>query len=123
MMSRDNFALVVTSLLVAGLVFLSGPLCQKQKNMNSETEKPASAAMQPASQTITDSMAKPDETSVSDSMAMKATADTDMTPATADYYTCPMHPQVHRAKPGKCPICGMKLVLRRVSKVTPMTKK
>lgn len=26
------------------------------------------------------------------------------------YYTCPMHPQVHEHKAGKCPICGMPLV-------------
>ena len=25
-------------------------------------------------------------------------------------YTCPMHPQIRRDKPGDCPICGMKLV-------------
>lgn len=25
-------------------------------------------------------------------------------------YTCPMHPQIRQAKPGKCPICGMDLV-------------
>jgi len=28
----------------------------------------------------------------------------------SDYYTCPMHPQVHMDKPGVCPICGMDLV-------------
>ena len=27
-----------------------------------------------------------------------------------DVYTCPMHPQITRNKPGDCPICGMKLV-------------
>jgi Cu(I)/Ag(I) efflux system membrane fusion protein len=27
-----------------------------------------------------------------------------------EYYTCPMHPSVHEARPGKCPICGMELV-------------
>lgn len=27
-----------------------------------------------------------------------------------DYYTCSMHPQIHRDEPGNCPICGMKLV-------------
>lgn len=27
-----------------------------------------------------------------------------------DYYTCSMHPQVHEAKPGDCPFCGMKLI-------------
>lgn len=26
------------------------------------------------------------------------------------YYTCSMHPQIHEAHPGKCPICGMQLV-------------
>ncbi len=26
-------------------------------------------------------------------------------------YTCPMHPQVKKDEPGKCPICGMNLVL------------
>lgn len=25
-------------------------------------------------------------------------------------YTCPMHPTVHSASPGRCPICGMALV-------------
>jgi multidrug efflux pump subunit AcrA (membrane-fusion protein) len=28
-------------------------------------------------------------------------------------YTCPMHPKVHQDRPGKCPICGMDLVLSR----------
>ena len=26
------------------------------------------------------------------------------------YYTCPMHPSVHKDKPGACPVCGMALV-------------
>ncbi|MBV9814495.1 MAG: YHS domain-containing protein, partial [Alphaproteobacteria bacterium] len=29
--------------------------------------------------------------------------------ATGEVWTCPMHPQVQRAKPGSCPICGMAL--------------
>ncbi|MBS1520665.1 MAG: efflux RND transporter periplasmic adaptor subunit [Bacteroidetes bacterium] len=29
---------------------------------------------------------------------------------TSGYYTCSMHPQVHEAHPGNCPICGMKLI-------------
>lgn len=28
-------------------------------------------------------------------------------------YTCPMHPMIKEAKPGKCPICGMDLVKRK----------
>jgi Cu(I)/Ag(I) efflux system membrane fusion protein len=27
-----------------------------------------------------------------------------------DHYTCSMHPSVHQALPGKCPICGMDLI-------------
>ncbi|PIR58969.1 MAG: copper-translocating P-type ATPase [Candidatus Pacebacteria bacterium CG10_big_fil_rev_8_21_14_0_10_56_10] len=32
-------------------------------------------------------------------------------PAGQDYYTCPMHPEIHQSKPGKCPNCDrMELV-------------
>ena len=34
---------------------------------------------------------------------------------TAGLYTCPMHPQVTGDKPGKCPICGMDLVLKETN--------
>jgi hypothetical protein len=33
-------------------------------------------------------------------------------PRRAQQWTCPMHPEVVRPEPGKCPICGMKLVPR-----------
>ena len=33
----------------------------------------------------------------------------------ASEYTCPMHPEIVRAKPGSCPICGMALEPRTVS--------
>ena len=39
-----------------------------------------------------------------------ATADSTKTDVKQQFYTCPMHPQIHEAKPGKCPICGMELV-------------
>jgi Cu+-exporting ATPase len=36
-------------------------------------------------------------------------------PATKIEYTCPMHPQIVRAEPGYCPICGMALEPRTVA--------
>ncbi|MES1220589.1 MAG: heavy metal-binding domain-containing protein, partial [Bacteroidota bacterium] len=32
------------------------------------------------------------------------------TEAAKEQYTCPMHSEIIRDKPGKCPICGMDLV-------------
>ena len=34
------------------------------------------------------------------------------------FYTCPMHPNVHGEKDGKCPECGMKLVEKKAKKQT-----
>jgi heavy metal-binding protein len=31
-------------------------------------------------------------------------------PPASARYTCPMHPDVHRSQPGRCPRCGMELV-------------
>lgn len=44
-----------------------------------------------------------------------------MSPA-AQKYTCPMHSEVVQDKPGDCPKCGMKLVLKEENK-KPDTKK
>src|SRR5690625_3595607 len=40
----------------------------------------------------------------------KAATETSNSGEEIAYYTCSMHSQVHKDKPGKCPICGMKLV-------------
>ncbi|HEV8232614.1 MAG TPA: efflux RND transporter periplasmic adaptor subunit [Thermoanaerobaculia bacterium] len=41
------------------------------------------------------------------------------TTAARQQWYCPMHPQVVADKPGKCPICGMPLVLRLVATPVP----
>ncbi|MGV3529663.1 MAG: multicopper oxidase domain-containing protein [Flavisolibacter sp.] len=40
---------------------------------------------------------------------------------TKTIYTCPMHPQVQKEKPGNCPICGMTLVKKKIT-VAPSSK-
>lgn len=40
-------------------------------------------------------------------------------PAAKQLYTCPMHPEVARDRPGKCPKCGMDLVPKRTSAAGP----
>lgn len=37
-------------------------------------------------------------------------------------YTCPMHPEIHEAKPGNCPKCGMKLVPEKTEKQTKISE-
>lgn len=37
-------------------------------------------------------------------------------PIAAAGFTCPMHPEVVRKEPGKCPICGMNLVPKKDAK-------
>ena len=35
---------------------------------------------------------------------------TEVTESQKEIWTCPMHPQIRKDQPGKCPICGMDLV-------------
>lgn len=37
-------------------------------------------------------------------------ADEQQSPAQGEKWTCPMHPEIVRDEPGRCPICEMKLV-------------
>ena len=36
-------------------------------------------------------------------------------------YTCPMHPEIHAAKPGNCPKCGMRLVKEKTGVLPPVS--
>lgn len=45
------------------------------------------------------------------SASAQTKADKKDTAQHASFYTCPMHPNQKMDKPGKCPVCGMDLVL------------
>jgi YHS domain-containing protein len=59
-----------------------------------------------------------------DMKGMKMSGDTAGKAAVGGYWTCPMHPEIHQATPGNCPICGMKLEYRApgLKKKTPAAK-
>jgi membrane fusion protein, copper/silver efflux system len=40
-----------------------------------------------------------------------------------EYWTCTMHPQVHKDSPGACPICGMDLIKKVVEETTEVSTK
>ena len=57
-----------------------------------------------------------------DMKGMKMTGDTASKVTEAGYWTCPMHPEIHQAGPGQCPICGMNLEFKKSDKDTTKMK-
>ena len=53
----------------------------------------------------------------------KAEAGTAKESSAATAWTCPMHPEVHGGKPGKCPKCGMNLVKAAAGSTTKAADK
>jgi hypothetical protein len=98
---------VVATTSALALLVAAGVVCQQSQSAKTETPQAAVSEKAP----VHDS---------SMMTGMGATADTffNKTGAAAEYYTCTMHPQVHQAKPGKCPICGMSLVFHKAEKIT-----
>jgi rubrerythrin len=65
-------------------------------------------AAAPSKEALEEEMKKTSEEMKKTSDALKQKSDS--MPAVTSYFTCPMHPEIHQDKPGKCPICGMALV-------------
>lgn len=57
---------------------------------------------------------KSTETIIAPPIITAAASDSTTAPASlATQYTCPMHPEVVTDHPGKCPKCGMDLVVKK----------
>jgi len=79
---------IFSAFLLSGCFMMGGMMCHGSRGQHN-----AHATGQAEKQPM------PDSTQSNQKMKKQAT-----------YYTCPMHPQIHEAKPGSCPICGMNLV-------------
>jgi YHS domain-containing protein len=53
-----------------------------------------------------------------DMKGMKMAGDTTSKATEGGYWTCPMHPEIHKTASGQCPICGMNLVFKKTAKET-----
>ena len=83
-----------------------------QMKMEGPKDAPTAAKVEEEKKTLTGEMKKTSEEMKKTSEALKQKAETT---STSPYYTCPMHPQIHEAQPGKCPICGMALVKKEAT--------
>jgi rubrerythrin len=79
--------------------------------MKGHQEMQHGAAAQPEKKAVADEMKKTADEMKETSDAMKQKSE--QSKPQNLYYTCPMHPQIHADKPGKCPICGMTLVKKK----------
>jgi hypothetical protein len=112
---------VVPAVGAVGILLLAGIMCQKPKSGATETVKQAVTATLPEHDSVT--MV---EKAITADMAVKKTdsatvskeVDTSAATTVAGYYTCPMHPQIRQAKPGKCPLCGMALEFKKAAAKT-----
>lgn len=96
------------------LAFLvaAGVMCQKSQSAKMETPQAGTSTVLPGTMSSTTMMSDSSMSNAETSEPSKY----NQTGTAPEYYTCSMHPQVHQAKPGKCPICGMNLEFHKVDK-------
>ena len=78
-----------------------------QMKMESPKDVPSDAKVEREKKALSDEMKK---TSREMEKTSKELEEKTETKPQAFYYTCIMHPEIHRDQPGKCPKCGMTLV-------------
>jgi hypothetical protein len=102
---KGSYLSVAATAGALALLMAAGVMCQKSPRV--KTEAYQAAVVQNA--LVLDPMVALDKGLAADTSYNK-------TGAATEYYTCSMHPQVHQAKPGKCPICGMELMFKKAVK-------
>jgi hypothetical protein len=115
---RGFYLSVFLAASVLALLMVVGMACQKPESVNTKTSKTNLNTKVPAydSAMLVDK-AIPADAAVekNDTSAMSKKSNSMVMASATGYYTCSMHPQVHQIKAGKCPICGMDLVFKKVT--------
>jgi rubrerythrin len=79
-----------------------------EMKMEDRQGMPPATDVESEKETVADEMKKTSEEMKKTSEEMKEKSE--QTSSQNFYYTCPMHPQIHADKPGKCRICGTTLI-------------
>jgi negative regulator of sigma E activity len=115
---KGSFLSVVATTSALALLVAAGVMCQKSQSSKTEAPQAGTSTTMPGTGTAM----MGGTTMMSDSSMNNAqtseSANYNQTGTATEYYTCSMHPQVHQAKPGKCPICEMSLVFHKADKTS-----
>ncbi|MDD5674652.1 MAG: heavy metal-binding domain-containing protein [Chitinivibrionales bacterium] len=107
-------------------IYVCCPSCMDSVKANPEKYIAKLKALGQDVETIGAAKKKSDKSAPADTSMknMNMTADSASKVSEAGYWTCPMHPQIHQATAGQCPICGMNLVYQKSDKsaAQPMGK-
>lgn len=115
MQNRSWFVRFTPAVFGVAIIALAALCGQKQQSGNSGAVQSAVDSMNMTNKTaVTNAPMGTPDTVISTGKKNTVVKGTE-----AGYYTCPMHPQIHAAKPGKCPICGMDLVFTNPAQQKP----
>jgi hypothetical protein len=101
---------IVPMTFAVAMLMLGAVMCQSTKSNKADTIEKSTDV------TVDTSVKKMDMKNI------KTAGDTLAKAADAGYWTCTMHPEIHKAESGNCPICGMKLVFKKSDKDTVKIK-
>ena len=109
---KGSYLSIAATTGALALLVAAGVMCQKSQSAKMETPQAGTSTVLPGTMSSTTMMS---DSSMSNAETSEP-SNYNQTGTATEYYTCTMHPQVHQAKPGKCPICGMTLVFHKVDK-------